>query len=92
MDLHLQSDWQRALGQRVEIWKDGRFVRKGTVEAVMADNSLLWISAEGTSSRQMVPRYDGYQVFAHFLPESSEKTTKLPAESCNGTALLPKSL
>lgn len=72
MDLHLQPDWQRALGQRVEIWKDGKFVRKGTVEAVMPDDSLLWISAEGASSRQMLPRYDGYQVFAHFLPESTE--------------------
>lgn len=41
MDLHLQPDWQRALGQRVEIWKDGKFVRKGTVEAVMPDNAAL---------------------------------------------------
>jgi hypothetical protein len=72
MDLHLQPDWQRALGQRVEIWKDGKFVRKGTVEAVMPDDSLLWVSAEGTSSRQLLLRCDGYQVFTHFVPESSE--------------------
>jgi hypothetical protein len=68
MDLHLQPDWQRALGQRVEIWRGGKLVRVGTVEAVMPDDSLLWISAEGTALRQMVPRADGYQVFAHFLP------------------------
>ena len=68
MDLHLQPDWQRALGQRVEIWQAGRLVRRGTVEAVMPDDSLLWISAEGTSPRQMVFRHDGSQVFTHFLP------------------------
>ncbi len=68
MDLHLQPDWQRALGQRVEIWKNGRLIREGTVDAVMPDCSLLWVSAEGTSLRQMVSRDDGYQVFTHFLP------------------------
>jgi hypothetical protein len=68
MDLHLQPDWQRALGQRVEIWKGGRFVCKGTVDAVMPDDSLLWITAEGVSPRQMVFRDDGSQVFTHFLP------------------------
>ncbi|MFJ5699929.1 hypothetical protein [Arthrobacter sp. NPDC093139] len=72
MDLHLQPDWQRALGQRVEVWRGGKLVRKGTVEAVMPDDSLLWISAEGNSLRQMIFRRDGYQVFTHFLPPSSE--------------------
>jgi hypothetical protein len=69
VDLHLQPDWQRAVGQRVEIWKDGKFVRKGTVEAVMPDDSLLWVSSEGASSRRIFLRSDGYRVFTHFLPE-----------------------
>ncbi|HEX6032782.1 MAG TPA: hypothetical protein VFY83_00060 [Anaerolineales bacterium] len=73
MDLHLQPDWHRALGQRVEIWKDGTLVRKGTVEAVMPDSSVLWISAEGASPRQMVFRHDGNQVFAHFFPARSSE-------------------
>ncbi|MBU8868560.1 MULTISPECIES: hypothetical protein [Paenarthrobacter] len=68
MDLHLQPDWHRALGQRVEIWRDGEFFRNGTVEAVMPDQSILWISAEGATSRQMIFRKEGCQVFAHFLP------------------------
>ena len=72
MDLHLQADWQRALGQRVEVWRGGKLVRNGTVEAVMPDDSLLWISAEGNSLRQMIFRQDGYQVFTHFLPASCE--------------------
>ncbi|OAD97637.1 hypothetical protein [Arthrobacter sp. OY3WO11] len=68
MDLHLQSNWQRTVGQRVEIWNNGKLVRKGTVEVVMPDDTLLWISADGASSRQMIFRFDGDQVFAHFMP------------------------
>ncbi len=68
MDLYLQQDWQRTLGLRVEIWKGGNLVRKGMVEAVMPDDSILWISAEGTSLRQMIFRQDGYDVFTPFLP------------------------
>lgn len=68
MDLHLQPDWQRALGQRVEIWKDGLFIRKGTVDSVMPDSSFLWLSAEGIWERQMISCHDGYQVFTHFKP------------------------
>ncbi|GGJ34755.1 UNVERIFIED_ORG: hypothetical protein J3D58_002468 [Paenarthrobacter nicotinovorans] len=73
MDLHLQPDWQRALGQRVEIWKAGKLCRAGTVEAVMPDNSILWLSAEGNAAREMIHEVDGYQVFAHFKagPDSS---------------------
>jgi hypothetical protein len=67
MDLHLQPDWHRALGQRVEIWKSGKYVREGTVEAVMPDESLLWISVEGASLREMFARDDNYQIFTHFL-------------------------
>lgn len=68
MDLQLQPNWQRTLGQSVEIWRAGKLVRKGTVDAVMPDNSLLWISADANSSRQIISRDDGYQVFTHFLP------------------------
>lgn len=91
MDLHLQPDWQRALGQRVEIWRAGKLVRQGTVEAVMPDDSFLWISAEGASSRQMISRRDGYRVFTHFLdPQTSQKDhKKVPAETSTYRATRP---
>jgi hypothetical protein len=69
MDLQLQPNWQRTLGHYVEIWRDGKLVRPGTVEAVMPDNSILWISAEGNSSRHMISRHDGYEVFTPILPQ-----------------------
>jgi hypothetical protein len=63
MDLHLQSDWQRALGQFVEIRQQGQTLRSGVAEAVMPDNSILWIAFDGALPREMVERADGKQVF-----------------------------
>jgi hypothetical protein len=66
MSLHLQPDWQRTLGQDVEIRVCGKPVRTGTIEAVMPDNSILWISADGADSRQMLARADGYEVYTRY--------------------------
>ena len=65
MDFYLQSDWQLAIGQFVEIRQDGRTLRTGVVEAVMSDNSILWISVDATHPREMIERADGKQVFIH---------------------------
>ncbi|MFF2299349.1 hypothetical protein [Arthrobacter sp. NPDC058127] len=70
MDLHLQSDWHRALGQFVEVRLFGQALRTGIVEAVMPDNSILWISAEGPFPREMVERADGKQVFIRHAGDS----------------------
>lgn len=66
MELHLQPDWQRALGQYVEIRRNGLTVRVGTVEEVMPDNSILWISAYGAELRQMVEKSEGNEVFTRY--------------------------
>lgn len=66
MDLHLQPDWQRVLGQLVEVRRLGKLIRAGTVEDVMPDNSILWISASGPYHREMVERAEGYQVYARY--------------------------
>lgn len=66
MDLHPQPDWNRLLGQHVEIRKNGRFLRSGTVDAVMPDNSILWLSAEGPWPREMVEKSDGRKAFARY--------------------------
>lgn len=64
MDFHPQPDWQRALGQHVEIRRAGAIVRAGVVEAITPDNSILWISAAGAEARAMYERAEGYEVFA----------------------------
>lgn len=64
--LHLQEDWQRTLGQYVEIRLKGKTTRRGIVEAVMPDNSILWISAEGPHQRMLVERAYGNEVFCGY--------------------------
>lgn len=66
MDLHLQADWQRALGQYVEVRRHGEIIRAGTVEDVMPDNSILWISAAGPFQRKMLERAEGYEIYARY--------------------------
>ncbi|MGF4046142.1 hypothetical protein ACX800_15445 [Paenarthrobacter nitroguajacolicus] len=66
MDVHLQPDWQRALGQYVVIRRHGKFVRSGTVAAVTPDGSIVWISAEGASQRQMFVGDEGYEVYSRY--------------------------
>jgi hypothetical protein len=75
VELHLQSDWQRAMGQFVEIRQDGRTLRTGVVEAVMPDSSILWISVDGTHPREMVERADGKQVFARYSWDPSPSSS-----------------
>lgn len=66
MDLHLQPDWQRTLGQHVEIRRNGKTIRTGTVEAVTPDNSILWISAAGVDPREMLARADGNEIYTRY--------------------------
>lgn len=63
-------------------------IRKGTVDAVMPDGSILWVSAEGASLRRMISRQDGYEVFTHFLPpkEHLNSANSNPGNSCKYVA------
>jgi hypothetical protein len=84
MSLHLQEDWQRSLGQWVEIRLDGMPVRTGRVEAVMPDDSFLWVAADGADSRRMLAKADGYQVFTRYAwtyAECAQQETALPSPS-----------
>lgn len=66
MDLHLQPDWQRTLGQYVQVRRHGEIVRSGTVEDVTPDSSILWISVDGADARQMIERAEGYAVYSRY--------------------------
>jgi hypothetical protein len=66
VDLHLQPDWQRALKQYVEVRRNGETIRAGTVEEVMPDNTILWVSAAGPQPRKLYERAEGYKVYARY--------------------------
>jgi hypothetical protein len=82
VDLQLQPDWQRALGQFVEVRRHAEIVRTGMVDDVMPDNSILWVSADGPFHRQMYERAEGFQVFARYPwdPPPLPECTKLQPE------------
>jgi hypothetical protein len=80
MTLHLQTDWQRTLGQHVEVRRKGKTVRTGTVEEVMPDNSILWIAAAGVSSREMVESAEDTDIYVRYpwdAPPTSEQVRGL---------------
>lgn len=65
MPLNLKPDWTRLVGKAVEIRQNHAVVRRGVVETVMPDGSVLWISPDGTNSREMVERAEGFQVWSN---------------------------
>ncbi|MDI2036281.1 hypothetical protein [Paenarthrobacter nitroguajacolicus] len=73
MDLHPQPDWGRLLGQHVEIRQGGHFVRNGIVDAVMPDNSIIWLSAEGPWPREMVEKSGSREVYARYQWDLSQQ-------------------
>lgn len=63
-NLNLQQDWTSLAGKSVEIRMRNAVIRRGIVETVTPDGSVLWISPYGADSREMVERAGGYQVWS----------------------------
>ncbi|MEO5319411.1 hypothetical protein PV761_12615 [Arthrobacter sp. CC3] len=56
------DDWQQLIGSRVELRIDGRMVRTGEVEDATDDSAVMWLRFDGNHGRQLVSKFDGYQV------------------------------
>lgn len=61
--LDLRSDWARLTGRTVEVWHLGQHVASGVVDQAAEDGSVLWIAAEGISTRRMFDKSSGYQIW-----------------------------
>ncbi|MDP9886936.1 hypothetical protein [Pseudarthrobacter enclensis] len=61
--LGLRVDWARLPGHSVEVWLQGERVARGVVDQAAEDNSVLWIAAEGISTRRIFDKSSGYQVW-----------------------------
>jgi hypothetical protein len=68
LSLYLQTDWRPLVGQTVEVRRHGDHVRSGTVDAVMEDNSILWIAFGGAHHRTMFERAEGFTVWTPSHP------------------------
>ncbi len=61
--LGLRSDWARLPGRTVEVWHLGQHVASGVVDQAAEDGSVLWIAAEGISTRRIFDKSSGYQIW-----------------------------
>jgi hypothetical protein len=70
------DDWSGLTGAEVEIHRRGKLVRAGTVDAVMPDNSILWLAADYNGSRQLFESAEGCEVWAndHDMPGELKAT------------------
>lgn len=73
--VHFQRDWYQVVGEHVQVRLGNREVRSGVVEAVTADDGILWIAASGGESRALYERAQGYSVWIEYkwetLPQSA---------------------
>ncbi|MDR7159910.1 hypothetical protein J2X42_002626 [Arthrobacter sp. BE255] len=63
MGLHFQHDWWPAVGHDVEIRHNGRVVRTGHVDAVTADDEILWVQHDGARHRELFEKSEGFEVW-----------------------------
>lgn len=84
LGLHLQTQWRRALHQYVEIRLNGQILRTGFVDAVMPDESILWISADGIHPREMIERASGKSIYCRYAWDTQFPSQLLPTESAGG--------
>ena len=57
-----ECEWSSLIGQTVELHRDGRLVRRGKVDAVTADSSIMWLQPDAPHGRQLITHADGYHV------------------------------
>jgi hypothetical protein len=58
------DDWRRLAGAKVEIHRHGQLVRAGLVDAVMPDDSMLWLAADHNGNRALFASAEGYEAWA----------------------------
>jgi hypothetical protein len=60
----LREDWSQLIGRTVEVWLFGELITTGTVEQATADDTVIWIAAQGIQRRKLYDKLTGYEVWA----------------------------
>ena len=55
-------DWIKLIGQRVEVWKEGKLVRTGRVDDVVHAADALWLAGHGVERRALYQEAEGYSI------------------------------
>lgn len=56
------DDWRRLAGAKVEIRRHGHLVRAGTVDAVMPNDTILWLAADQNGGPELFESAEGYEI------------------------------
>lgn len=72
MALRIHPAWLPVVGERVQMRRNGAVMGEGVIDAVTADDSILWITGYGLETRKMFERADGFEVWLNYRWESLE--------------------
>jgi hypothetical protein len=92
MALRIHHAWLPLVGEDVQIRRHGTVVREGTVDAVAADDSALWIRAHGIEPRRIFHRADGFSVWINYRWETPALATShvpLTPTDVGGAPIIP---
>lgn len=64
--------WSHLVDVPVEVRRNDKYVRSGVVEEVTADSAIAWLAADGTSTRLLVDKNDGYEIWTYFCIDVSD--------------------
>ncbi|WP_334172770.1 hypothetical protein [Sinomonas sp.] len=59
-----RDDWSQLVGRTVEVWFQGEQVATGVVDLAAADDTVLWLAAQGIQRRKLYDKLAGYEVWA----------------------------
>ncbi|MBT8163130.1 MULTISPECIES: hypothetical protein [Arthrobacter] len=57
------KDWALAKGELVEVRHHELPPREGLVDEVTPDGVILWLAAEGATTRRMIDKSEGFEVW-----------------------------
>lgn len=60
----LREDWSQLSGRTVEVWRGCEYIGMGVVELASADDTVLWLAADGNRTRRLYDKQSGFQVWA----------------------------
>lgn len=63
MKKYPRDEWHRLTNAPVEIRRRGEVIRRGTVEDVMPDSSVIWLAADHENPRTLFEASEGFEVW-----------------------------
>ncbi|GEB19927.1 hypothetical protein [Paenarthrobacter aurescens] len=61
------TNWRLLVGHTVQIWQDNHILDQGTVEAVTADGTVLWLAQTGVIQRRLVMKERGTGLWVRLM-------------------------